>query len=293
MSLKGKFKNKPSLFRLLLLIILIFSSVLIFTSISYGYMMILLDTSLNGVIFFFEDLTNTVVIYYLKVLQAINTISLFIIPSIIFSYLCGINLKLHKIPNRQIILISSVIILLINPLINYLYQLNKVITLPEWMILYEIKVEVLTKAFLVMNNISDMFINILIIAFIASLAEELFFRGVLQQMFIKWSGKVHLSILITAALFSAVHMQFHGFLPRFVLGIFLGYLFYWNKNLWVPIIAHFLNNAVIILFSYYPIKEFIPLDISRGDVSYGELFFSIGGVVILLFLLKKRIKVIE
>ena len=64
-----------------------------------------------------------------------------------------------------------------------------------------------------MNNISDMLINILIIAFIASLAEELFFRGVLQQMLIKWSNQAHLSILITAALFSAVHMQFHGF-PR-------------------------------------------------------------------------------
>ena len=65
----------------------------------------------------------------------------------------------------------------------------------------------------------------------------------IQKIFLKWNGKVHLSIWLTALVFSAVHMQFLGFFPRLILGAVLGYMLVWSGSLWLPIVAHFTNNA--------------------------------------------------
>ncbi len=289
MSLKGKFKNKPYLFKFMFLIVLIFLSVSIFTIISYSAIMILFNISFSEINLFLNNISNIKVINSLKVLQGTTAISLFVIPSLIFCYLCDIKLKLNKRLNFYAILIGVTIILVINPFINYLYQLNQSIELPNWMYIYENKAEVLTEAFLHMNNISDLFINIIVIAFIAAFAEELFFRGLLQKTLIQYSNN-NISILITAFLFSAVHMQFQGFLPRFTLGLLLGYIFYWSKNLWIPIIMHFMNNAVVILLHYNPIQKLTninPLDFNEKS-NYQEVFFSVLAVSILLFLFRKK-----
>ena len=291
MSLKGKFKDKPYLFKFIFLIVLIFLSVSIFTIISYSGIMVLFNISFSEINFYLNNISNINVINSLKVLQGITAISLFVIPSLIFCYLCDIKLQLKTVPNLYTILIGVTIILVINPLINYLYQLNQSIGLPNWMYIYEEKAEILTEAFLHMNNISDLFINIIVIAFIAAFSEELFFRGLLQKTLIQYSNN-NISILITAFLFSAVHMQFQGFLPRFTLGLLLGYTFYWSKNLWIPIIMHFMNNAVVILLHYNPIQKltnFNPLDFNEKS-NYQEVFFSVLTVSILLFLFRKKTK---
>ena len=293
MFLKGKFKNKPYLFKFMLLIVLIFLSVSIFTIISYSAIMILFNIRFSEINLFLNNISNINVINSLKVLQAITAISLFVIPSLIFCYLCDIKLKLNKRPNLYTILIGVTIILVVNPFIDYLYQLNQSIELPNWMYLYEKKAEVLTEAFLHMNYISDLFINIIVIAFIASFAEELFFRGLLQKTLIQYSNH-NISILITAFLFSAVHMQFQGFLPRFCLGLLLGYSFYWSKNLWIPIIMHFTNNAVVILLHYNPIQKITnvnPLDFNQTS-NYQEVFFSVLAVSILLSLFREKTRLI-
>ncbi|MFO8053840.1 MAG: CPBP family intramembrane glutamic endopeptidase, partial [Bacteroidales bacterium] len=86
-----------------------------------------------------------------------------------------------------------------------------------------------------------------------AIGEELLFRGVLQQLLSKLFANVHLGILVTAILFSAIHMQFFGFLPRIVLGLVLGYAFYLSGNIWMPVVIHFVNNAfaVVIAHLYY------------------------------------------
>ena len=147
MFLKGKFKNKPYLFKFMLLIVLIFLSVSIFTIISYSAIMILFNISFSEINLFLNNISNIKVINSLKVLQGTTAISLFVIPSLIFCYLCDIKLKLNKRLNFYAILIGVTIILVINPFINYLYQLNQSIELPNWMYIYENKAEVLTEAF--------------------------------------------------------------------------------------------------------------------------------------------------
>jgi membrane protease YdiL (CAAX protease family) len=95
-----------------------------------------------------------------------------------------------------------------------------------------------------------MIINLFIIAILPAVGEEFFFRGVLQKILIKLFKSGHVAIWVTAFIFSAMHFQFFGFVPRFILGLIFGYLFFWSGTLWLPVISHFINNAVPVIMAY-------------------------------------------
>lgn len=91
---------------------------------------------------------------------------------------------------------------------------------------------------------------IVVISVFAGVGEEFVFRGLIQNELFRGSGNIHVAIWASAFLFSAFHMQFFGFFPRLLLGALLGYLYYWSGNLWVPVITHFFNNAVVLTVFY-------------------------------------------
>jgi membrane protease YdiL (CAAX protease family) len=127
----------------------------------------------------------------------------------------------------------------------------------------------LTELFLSENNLLSLLANLLVIAATAAIGEEMFFRGALQRIIGKWSKNPHLIIWSVAILFSAFHLQFYGFLPRMLLGAFFGYLVYWSKNIWLPIFAHFMNNALaVITLSNTELKE---NHYMTGDLSQQEI----------------------
>jgi membrane protease YdiL (CAAX protease family) len=95
-----------------------------------------------------------------------------------------------------------------------------------------------------------MILNLFIIAILPAVGEEFFFRGVLQKILIKLFKSGHVGIWVTAFIFSAIHFQFFGFVPRFILGLIFGYLFFWSGTLWLPVISHFINNAVPVIMAY-------------------------------------------
>jgi hypothetical protein len=101
-----------------------------------------------------------------------------------------------------------------------------------------------------MNGIADLIITIIVMAFAPAIFEEVFFRAGFQNMMNRATGKTMLSIVITSLLFSAIHFSFYGFLARFALGITLGCLFAYSKNIWISILAHFLNNAIGVIQIY-------------------------------------------
>ena len=110
-----------------------------------------------------------------------------------------------------------------------------------------------TGIFLSGQKLSDLFFNLFMIAIVPALGEELLFRGVLQRILVKLTRNVHWGIIIAGFVFSAVHMQFYGLFPRWMLGVLFGYMLAWSKNLWFPIIAHFTNNAIAVL-TYYMVN---------------------------------------
>ena len=102
-----------------------------------------------------------------------------------------------------------------------------------------------------MKSINDLITMLVILAILPAIAEEVFFRGVLQRLFIQITRRPWIGIIITAMIFSALHGQFLGFIPRLVLGIVLGALYWYSGSIYPGMIAHFLNNAVQVILVYY------------------------------------------
>jgi len=138
-----------------------------------------------------------------------------------------------------------------------------------------------------MHSVSQMLYMVFMIGLLPALGEELLFRGILQRLFSEWTRNIHAGIWISAVLFSAMHMQFYGFIPRMMLGALLGYLLAWSGSLWLPVIAHFINNASAVVLTYLFSKNVIELDadkIGTGD-EMNVVWISIVVVAFLLLLI--------
>jgi membrane protease YdiL (CAAX protease family) len=97
------------------------------------------------------------------------------------------------------------------------------------------------------TSISALIINILLVGLLPAVGEELLFRGVIQKHLAAMFKNQHVAIFIAAFLFSAVHFQFYGFIPRLMLGMIFGYLVYYSGSMWTAIFAHFFNNSMAVI----------------------------------------------
>ncbi len=197
----------------------------------------------------------------LRLSQFLSACGLFLFPPMALCYLRNIpisnGLYIKQKPLFALFLLSMILMWVQLPLINLLATFNNTLVFPEilkslgeWMRIQEDQAAKLTEAFLLMPNPTDLFISLIIMALIPALGEEFLFRSTLQPLFAKWTNKPVLAIWITAFVFSFIHFQFFGFLPRFFIGAFLGYLFYWSGSVWYSIAAHFANNGLAV-FVYY------------------------------------------
>lgn len=194
----------------------------------------------------------------LKWIQAVSTILIFGIPSLVYARITFRQQPLYHLgvrpADKQVFYILGVLLLILSfPVEGWLGQINRYAHLPEWMIKMEKDTDRQVTAFLKVNSPIDIFVNLLVIAALPAIFEELCFRGALQRILIQifrspWGG-----IVATAILFSAFHMQFQGFLPRFFLGVLLGAAYWYSGSIWVSILAHFFVNGIqVIAVTYYP-----------------------------------------
>ncbi|MBU1014755.1 MAG: CPBP family intramembrane metalloprotease [Bacteroidetes bacterium] len=208
-----------------------------------------------------SDYSNPSTISLLKYLQVVNQLGLFIFPPLLFAYWVSRKIATYLLlnikPQLRVIVISIMIIFVSLPFISWLAEINQTISLPEslsgienWMERMESKANDLILAFLNVKSLGGMMFNIFMIAIIPAVGEEFLFRGVILRLFKEWTKNVHIAVLISAFLFSALHMQFYGFIPRLLLGVILGYLFVWSGSLWIPMLIHFINNAFAIIYIY-------------------------------------------
>ena len=138
-----------------------------------------------------------------------------------------------------------------------------------------------------MRSIGDLILAIVAIAVVPAIVEELYFRGTLQKIITDWSGKPFFAIVITAILFSAFHFSYFGFLSRMSLGIVLGLIYYYTKTIWLPILMHFVNNAIGVA-ALYSVRN-NPKKIDQVLDSNLTYYWVIIGLVA-LFILFKQLK---
>jgi membrane protease YdiL (CAAX protease family) len=162
--------------------------------------------------------------------------------------------------------------------------------LENWMRTMEDTAKIMVEKFMDVETISGLMFNIFMIAVLPAIGEELMFRGVIQRVMTNWAKNYHWGIWITAFLFSAMHMQFYGFLPRMALGAMFGYLLVWTGTMWVPILAHFVNNAMGVLGYFLINKGVLSKDVEEWGTEAGQIpivILSLSGVAILLFLIHR------
>ena len=235
----------------------------------------------------------------LKLAQFFQSLGMFVIPPFILAYLWSEEplgyLRINRNPSGEYVLFAVIVMLVAIPAINLLGELNHAIPFPDslsslenYLVDMEKRAEDLTIRMLDVNSVGGLLVNIGLIAIIPAVGEELFFRGIIQQV-LQTNLKSHAAVWITAIVFSTIHFQFFGFIPRVLMGAFLGYLLVWTKNMWVPIIAHFANNATAVLFYYFK-GEGNTFDIDNIGKSDTYLIGIISLIVVLLliYLFRKK-----
>jgi len=294
MSIKNTFQGMSSWTQLIFLCLFVFVG-FIFASLFIG-VIAAVHSLKNGTLGDAMSLMQST--NFLRISQFASVIFLFLIPALLCAYLYNNKpidyLKLNRRLDAKFTFVSVALIFITQPLISFTSHLNQKMKLPsfmsgieQWMQSMEKSAAETMEILMMGDTVTTLIINLIIVAVMAAIAEELFFRGVIQQIFNKITRNHHVAIWVTAVIFSAIHLQFYGFFPRLLLGALLGYLFVWSKNLWVPIIVHFANNAmaVIIYWLYHGTPEYDKIEnIGIEDFWWTTLLSVLLTGIILVFL---------
>ena len=211
----------------------------------------------------------------MKIAQGLSSIFIFVVPPIIHY---NITRKRHPIQSLGfrkpanpwwLLLIGVALMFISMPVTNQLTRWNEAIhfggvfeKLEAYLKMLEETATATTEKMLKVDTIGGLLLNLFVIALIPAVGEELTFRGVLQQG-LNRKMNPHAAIILSAAIFSFIHFQFFGFLPRMFLGILLGYMFYITSSLWTSIAMHFVNNGTAVVVYYLNHKGIIHVDVEH------------------------------
>lgn len=214
------------------------------------------ETSLSDLIQ--VDFENNLVFSYTMIIA--SSFGTFLLPTLILQRR---DYTESYYPNKRtsflIFIVVAAFMFAFAPLMQLIAEWNMSMRLPsslhgleEWMRIKEDEMAELTKSIVMVDDWRLLALNLLAVAVMPAIAEEFYFRGALMNILGRLLKNNHFSIWLTAIIFSAIHVQFFGFLPRVLLGAFFGYMLLWTQNVWVPVLGHFINNgtAVVVAFNY-------------------------------------------
>ena len=289
--MKGIFANRSALFHTGVLFYLFLLGIIVRAVIDIGIESVLqilpVPSSGSSQLFF----------YRMHLIQFSSAILMFLMPALITAYLCshtpGAFLHIRKIKNARVFVLAILMMLFLSPSIDLTAFINSKLSLPDsmaplenWFRETEDRLDEISQRLLSEKGFMPLIVNFLVIAALAGVSEEFLFRGALLSIIRKKITNPHVAIWLIAILFSAIHFQFYGFLPRMLLGAMLGYMLYWSKSIWIPVFAHFLNNAIAVTVSYVNIDhpDVIGLDTIHENMKSGEWIAYIAIAMLGVFL---------
>jgi membrane protease YdiL (CAAX protease family) len=241
-----------------------------------------------------------------KVSQLISSIFMFFAPA--FFYALIVNKKplkqlgFRSLATRKQVLLVIAITIIGLLLSGALSEINQLIPISKKMAASFQKLEdnysEQVMAMANMRNLRDYFFTMIVIALTPAIVEETLFRGGFQQVFEKWFRNPWAAIIVTSILFSAIHVSYYGFLPRAALGVMLGLLFYYSRNIWLNILMHFLNNGIAVTQLYILTrsgkisKDSLDDNFHLGYISFIVTIFAIAILYGLFMSFKKESKII-
>jgi hypothetical protein len=236
----------------------------------------------------------------MRIAAVLQDVLLFIIPALVTAMfvtrLPATFLTVDKAPKIQSIVLAVCTMIVAIPALNALVAFNESITFPESLAWLEHSMRNAEEAaqrsvnlLLSLNSVGSLVISVLLVGVLAGFSEEIFFRGAFLRLLTTGNVNKHLAVWIVAFVFSAMHMQFFGFMPRLLLGAFFGYLLCWSGSLWLPIIMHALNNSIYIIGAWTARGE-RPIVDTIGEDNVAIVVVSIVLTAIGLYLIKKSTK---
>lgn len=257
------------------------------------------------------DLYDEGNIMVLKYIQTVQSLGMFVFPPLLIGWLFEGDfrgyLSMNKPVSGHMGALAVAGLMLAMPAIAFIGYMNQEVSLPTWlaglegwMRGMEEQAEIVIERFMDVQTTGGLLFNLLMIAVIPALGEEFLFRGVIQQIFTKMTRNYHFGIWISAFLFSALHLQFFGFVPRLLLGALLGYFLVYSGSIWVPVLVHFINNALGVLSMHFSgeskgqLEQLVDPDFSKGYLGYIPLAaISLMGSVAILWYMKSQSDTLE
>ena len=243
-----------------------------------------------GNIFLFEQPLS---VSSLKWIQFFQSAAMFLLPPLCMAYLWSKQpLEWLKVKGEKELkgerVWAVVLMLVALPAINLLAHINEQMALPAflepleaWMKTQEETAKTLTDQFMHVTTFGGLIINLLLMAVLPAISEELTFRGVLMNLFkAKGESVPHLAIWCSAILFSAIHLQFYGFVPRMLMGALFGYMLVWTGSLWTPILMHFTNNAMAVILYFVSLRAGWDIEMMDAIGTNDTLWLGVVSMVI-------------
>lgn len=257
--------------------------------IAFGYILSTLASVIFAMVYENMDNINT-----LRITLILSQVLTFIIPPLAYPFLVKekpFRYLSFNSTSSWFLLIGFVMMYAILPLNNILAEWNANISLPEFMKGIEKIIKILqeqatatTEKLLNINSIGGLLINLFMIAGLAAFGEELLFRAIIQKSLVNICKNAHIGIFISSFIFSFIHFEFYGFIPRLVLGLLLGYMFYYSGSIWVPMLMHFTNNATAVVIYYLNNIGVTNIDVETfGQTEIFPLIISIIGMTVLFY----------
>lgn len=224
-----------------------------------------------------------------KIIQILSSIGTFILPPIALALTEGRKASQFysfKKPQTLLIFLVLTIMIVSMPFMEWTVLINQKMVLPDylkaveqWMKEKEDAAMKITIQLITVRSNFDFIINLIMIAVLPAIGEELMFRGGVQRSLTKAFNSPHLAIWLTAIIFSAIHVQFYGFIPRMLLGAGFGYLYFYSGSLWYAMLAHFINNAYAVCAAFYMQKHNMPLDKADEPIGFPWYGYLISAII--------------
>lgn len=243
-----------------------------------------------------DALKNPQNVDYIRWLQAISTFFIMALPAYVFWLVTSSGNVLQKIGFSRCISLNQIIFITVMVVAGFvisgaLSSVTELIPLNKSSETFfrKLETEYNDQVMLLasMKTSADFIISLILLALLPAVFEEMMFRGAMQQVVIGVTKNAAVGIIITSAFFSAIHLSYYGFLPRLFLGVMLGYIFYYSKNIWLSIAAHFLNNAWA-LFSIYVFAKRGGKPTEMPDENLPIYFGIIAGIIIIFLFIAYR-----
>lgn len=298
----GLLSSFPTISILLISLAIIFFSYVMFGSLGFVVGALVSHLPLDYMQHMHADDMSPAYLAGLKVMLIFSDLGQFLLPALLLPWLIfgenpihffGLNKRSHFL----LFLLAVLLILSMQPMVDLTARINQHMKFPASLSGLEKSIQDMEKSaekimghFLYTNNLGGFIINALIVAVLPAIVEEFFFRGFLQTSLMRWLKNGHWAVFIAAFVFSFIHFEFYGFLPRLLLGMLMGYVYLWSGDIKMSMLIHFTNNFMGLAMTYYlQLHGKTPeLGAPKDSPTYATYIVSAIFMIALLYIFKSR-----